>query len=447
MPFALQPALPRYDPRRRPWLTVFLLLVATLASTIRLKLGPAQYLELIYFAQIVIIFSLFVRHGYRTVWLRTFVLLGSGYLLFSAVAIALAFYSLRFHFAYPHAIPVLTEPVLIAFVRTVELLANAFIMLWLADLFRNHPPALRFTLRLYFWTGVLSAVYSLLSWPIALLGFDAGGVDGSEHRFRGFYNEGGPYGLYALSVVLLGIALYRTAWEHRPRLLVALPLLVVALILSASKAAIIATAVLLLLNGLFASSFTRRIAVVLALGVVFLASFQSVNFGLTLQGFLHAADTYERGSTLHPNDGNYVIGRVAGLFIVPRMVAAHPISGVGWGNYGLLRNLPEYRGASAFAFENDQPALGLLGDAAEFGIPLDVFLALLLFLPFFLLRRLRRPVYLTNLALLQPLVHLCGAQLNLTYPWIVTSFVLGLAYSAKFPATQLPESSNLTAAQ
>jgi hypothetical protein len=65
----------------------------------------------------------------------------------------------------------------------------------------------------------------------------------------------------------------------------------------------------------------------------------------------------------------------------------------------------------------------------ELGIPLILYLASCLLLPFIYLRRIKSPLYLTNLALLQPLVHLFGGQLNLTYPWIVTAFALGLGYS------------------
>ncbi len=438
MPSMLQAApiltLPEYGVARRPWLTAFLVLVATLASTIRLKVGPVQYLELIYFAQIFAVFVLFVRRNYHTGWLRPIVWIGGCYLFFCVAAIALAFYALRFHFAYPRDISSLNQPVVIAFVRSTELLLSVFAMLWLADLFRKDLPALRFTLRLYFWTGVLSALFSFLGWLLSLVGIGSFGVLLPEHRFFGFYNEGGPWGLYVLSLLLLGVVLHRLGWEPQRRLLFAMPLLLFGFVMSASKSAFVAAAVLLLFNSLFAGSQRSRITVVSILGIVLLIAAQTLNLSFVLQTLVRSADTYERISNLHSNDGNFVIGRIAGLFIVPRMVAAHPLSGVGWGNYGLLRNLPEYRGASAFTFENDQPALGLLGDAAEFGIPLDLFLLALLLLPFFYLRRLRSPVYLTNLALLQPLVHLFGGQLNLTYPWIATAFALGLAYSAAVPS-------------
>ncbi|MES2391442.1 MAG: hypothetical protein V4555_07365, partial [Acidobacteriota bacterium] len=48
--------------------------------------------------------------------------------------------------------------------------------------------------------------------------------------------------------------------------------------------------------------------------------------------------------------------------------------------------------------------------------------------PYLYARRVHAPLYIRNLALLQPLVHLFGAQLNLTYPWVTTAFALALTY-------------------
>jgi hypothetical protein len=157
-----------------------------------------------------------------------------------------------------------------------------------------------------------------------------------------------------------------------------------------------------------------------------------------LRQYQATAAQYERLSHLHSNDASFVYGRVAGAFIVPRMIAAHPITGVGWGNYGILRNAPEYRGAAVFTEDADDPGLGIFGLAAEMGLPLLGGLLFLLFLPFFYLRHLRTPIWLSNLALVQPIVHLYGAQLNLTYPWIVTAFALGLGlhYSGPIQISQ-----------
>ena len=147
--------------------------------------------------------------------------------------------------------------------------------------------------------------------------------------------------------------------------------------------------------------------------------------------------TYERSSHFRSMDPNFVYGRVAGAFIVPRMIAAHPLTGIGWGNYSALRNNPEFRGASQFVPEADEPGLGLLGSAADLGLPLLCLLMICLFAPVFYVRRRKVPLYVLNLALCQPIVHIFGGQLNLTYPWITTALALGLAYSRRPNAVEI----------
>ena len=418
----------------RHWLLLFLILVATLASTVVLKVGPVQYLELIYFTQIFIVFLLFGARRFQTSWLRWYTRLGGMYFLFCVVALALAVSSLRFEFSYPYEPSFFHYPLIIAVVRSVELAASVFVMLWLADLFREDPTTFRFTIRAYYWTGVASAAYSLLSIPFSVPGPHSLGLTDTG-RFRGFYNEGGPYGLYALSVILIGIFLQRVRWESTRRIVLSEILLVLAIFMSGSKSALLAVVLLLTLDSLLIGNMVKRVAVALALAAILVFATVKLDFAALLRTYAETNATYERLSHQHALDGNYIVGRVAGAFIVPRMIAAHPVTGVGWGNYGLVRNIPEYRGAAAFSPENDQPALGLFGSAAELGVPLTVYLSLLLFLPFILLWRQRAPVYIANLALLQPLAHICGAQLNLTYPWIVSSFALAVAY-ASYPLVQ-----------
>jgi hypothetical protein len=260
---------------------------------------------------------------------------------------------------------------------------------------------------------------------------------------RGFYNEGGPYGLYLISVFLIGLALYQQKWVKKSALQFAFVLLSIAFIGSKSKAAFCAVLFILLVNGLLAKSLKRRVGLAL-LVIAFLAGiYQIVDLGKVAMAYQRATQAYEWLSHRHENDGNFIYGRIAGAFIVPKMVHEHPLIGVGWGNYGLLRNAPEYRGAAAFVSTYDEPALGIAGMTADLGIPLVLYLAGGLLLPFILLRRKKTPLYLTNLALLQPVIHLFGGQLNLTYPWIVTAFALGLGYSymkaVKVPDLAMPQ--------
>jgi O-antigen ligase len=205
--------------------------------------------------------------------------------------------------------------------------------------------------------------------------------------------------------------------------------------MSASKAAAVAVPIFFLLVGLTAKSFKTRLTLVIGLVAAVFAIAQVVDVGALFRTYRKNSDSYERTSALHKNDNNYVYGRVAGLFIVPRMVAAHPLTGIGWGNYGLVRNSPEYRGASEWAQIDDDPGLGIAGLTADLGLPLFVGLLCCIASPVFTVSRLRVPGIVASLVLAQPVVHLCGAQLNVTYPWIVTSFGLGLAFFLAKQAT------------
>ncbi len=411
------------------WQQFFLLTTAVLATTIILKVVAIQWLELLYLAQIALLFAQFIRNNLRSTWYLPYLWLAALYVLFMAIAMGLAIASLRFTFYIPVALPLFVYPVYITVSRVVELFASTFIMVWLADVFRQEPNKLRFTMRIYFWTGVVSAVYSYVSFVANRAGGTLWGSYLVNERFRGFYNEGGPYGLYLLTVIFVGLAIYSLRWEAMGSLRLGLGLLPVAFYKSYSKAAFSAVLVVLLINGLFTRGLGKRAVLLAGMAIIAVVGVRTVNLNEVLSLADADAAAYERASHLHANDGNYVYGRIAARFIVPRMIAAHPYSGIGWGNYGVLRNDPQYRGASVWSDIADQPGLGILGYAAEMGIPLLGYLVVLLFLPYLLLRRLRAATWLTNLALMSPLVHLFGAQLNVTYPWIVTAFALGLGYA------------------
>jgi len=411
------------------WLTIFLFLTGALASTILLKIGPIQYLEIIYFTELLVLLRILSANGFKFRWFRPYRNIALWYLIFALAAFALSVCALRYDFYFPDNVGILNRPILITISRIAELFASVSIMLYLAGKFREDHSKAAFTMRVYFWVGVASAVYSILSLPFNFAGIDVLGAYGSSHRMRGFYNEGGPYGLYLISVFLVGMSLYKQKWIKKNALRFAFVILSVVFLGSQSNAAFCAVIVILVVNGFLAASFARRMAVLASVAIFLVAVYQVIDLGAAIRAYQRGSQAYEWLSHRHAKDPSFIAGRVAGAFLVPKMVAAHPLVGVGWGNYGLVRNAPEYRGAAAFTDLNDDPGLGLLGMSGELGLPLVFVLGICLFLPFLYLRRIRAPLYLTNLALLQPFVHLFGAQLNLTYPWIATSFALGLGYS------------------
>jgi hypothetical protein len=426
-------AYPAHEPRTR-WQTAYFVLTGALASTILLKFDQIQYLEVIDLIQIIALLFVFIRRDYRVIWFRPFLHIGIGFLIYAILVSILAIASLRYDFYVPLEFSSLKGPGVIAVSRVVELAADVCGMLYLAHQFRLHPSWLRFTMRVYFWAGMASSVYSLISYPLAVLGIAELGTHEYMHRVKGFYNEGGPYGLYVLSLIVVGVILWRLVWERPRRIYWCMAALLPTLLLTYSKAAFLALFLLLAINMIFAASFTQRL-IVLASGTVLLAVvFHFVNLSLALQNYIRVSASYERASHLHVEDPSFVYGRIAGLFIVPRMVAAHPLTGIGWGNYGYLRNDPKYRGAATSVKGSDDPGLGIWGLTAEVGLPLFFYLIVLLGMPFFFARRRRVPLYVSSLALLQLVAHFFGAQLNLTYPWVITAFALGLIY---LPATTL----------
>jgi len=416
------------DPRTR-WQTTFLALTAMLSSTILLKVASIQYLELLYLLQIVILLVVFARRGYRVLWFRPFLRIGILYLFFAVVALVLTAAALRYDFYVPLDVDPLKAPGFIAISRIVELIADVSTMLYLAHIFRLHPGWLRFTMRIYFWTGTVSAVLSLISYPFAVLGIAELLTHQDAHRLKGFYGEGGPYGLYVLSLIVVGMILWRFDWERPIPLRWGMAALLVTLLLTRSKAGFVAAIILIAINTIVAASLTQRL-IVAASGVVFLvAVFQVINLSGVLLSYTDIGATYERASHFHSADASFVYGRVAGLFIVPRMVAAHPLAGIGLGNYGYLRNDPQYRGAAVWVPESDDASLGVWDLTADVGLPMFGVIILCLLQPFLCARRHRAPYYISTLALLPLIVHLCGAQLNLTYPWVIASFALGLIYA------------------
>lgn len=421
--------IPQNDDTRTIWQTIFLTLVGVLSSTVLLKIAMVQYLEILYFFEIILLLLIFTSNGYQVVWYRPFLRLATFWAMFLVAAIILGLASARFQFYLPDTISLLRTPIAVTFSRAFEIGASVAILLYLAHEFRKSVGKRRFTMRLYFWIGIASAVYSVISYPLDVAGIVSLGAYGDSHRLRGFYNEGGPYGLYVLSLFFVGVALEKQGFVSKLKIRASFLLLAVVFMMAVSKAAIFAGIALLLVNTFFGLSLRKRF-LMFGLGLVTLfATAQTPFISNAIKTYQNAGAAYERLSHFKAQDGNYVYGRVAGLFIVPRMIAAHPLTGVGLGNYGITRNAPEYRGTAVWVDEADDPGLGMAGYAAELGLPLVAFVYLCLLLPAIYLHRLQAPSYLINLALVQPVVHTFGAQLNLTYPWIVTMFALGLGFS------------------
>jgi len=113
------------------------------------------------------------------------------------------------------------------------------------------------------------------------------------------------------------------------------------------------------------------------LGCLGVAGFGKSIGSVFIQLSKHGDEIAARG-----NDYNLVVGRLSALHIVPKMILAHPVTGIGLGNYPLMRNDPMYLdGLPAVTEIEDLPALGIPGITAEMGVPITIWLVSLLLVP------------------------------------------------------------------
>ncbi len=404
------------------WAALFALLSAAPVLKIA-DIQAVEWLQLIWLCQAA---PVFIYRGMRVprsgLWRRY----GSGYAIFLLACIALAALSLRLEFYTPPDVSLLKQPFILSLSRIFEFFLAVFFMLKLAQEMRANPRTFRIALNAYIAVGTLSAVLSIIGWfAVKIAGISFFTVYGYEDRVRGFFNEGGPYGVFLVSVALMLLLRRRVFGAAFPFLHnVTLGLLLFALVLSGSKAGLLAAIGLLGLGLLFAGNKWQKCALVaggVLAGLIFLTLFQG-----KLLGYAYAYMDMDEAIAYRPDDPSLIMGRIAAASIVPKMLSAHPLLGIGPGNYSLMRNDPEYLQGLPPVDDWDLPGMGLFGAAAEFGIPLTLFFAFLLVRPLASAVRERAPAAIAVAAGFQPVAFLLGVNLNFFYPWLVAGFVMAL---------------------
>ncbi|HWQ53423.1 MAG TPA: O-antigen ligase family protein [Bryobacteraceae bacterium] len=399
--------------------------LAILSTMPVLRMGDVQAVEI---AQVICLGTMapiFVYRGLNIplggLWRRY----GIKYVLFLGLCVLVSGLSLRLSFHPPPDISWLKRPGLLSLSRIFELLLAAYFMIAIAETLRRRPALFRMVADAYAFAATLGACGSIVAWVLfRVAGIPSFPIYGADSRVRGLFNEGGPYGIFLVSavvVVLLRIHVVRPVYGfvHKTAVII----LLAALLLSGSKVGLLAAMGLCALALL--SGGRRRmlvLAVVLALIVtVFVTRFQG-----SLFGYLYAYLNFDEAYYYRPDDPSLIMGRIAAMLIVPRIISAHPLLGIGVGNYSLMRNDPDYLQGLPPVDEWDLAGMGLLGSAAEFGIPLTLFLFVLLVQPLLHTQRRKAPLILTLAAGFQPIAFLLGVNLNFFYPWLVAALVLSL---------------------
>jgi hypothetical protein len=417
---------------------VVMFFVCLLSVTTILKIGDVQYLELLLAADLPILLLAFAMSGFRVRVFRPFLRIGRSYFIFLVFAFLLAILALRQDFTLADE-TFLRQPLVVTVSRMAELVLDVTYMLYLASCSKEDEKLCIFGAKVYYWTAIAGGLYSVLSFPLNYAYGVALGTYGDSHRMRGFNIEGGPYGVYLVTVIALIYAVHRKGWLSRAQTFWGSCLMFVCLIGSQSKAAFFVLALLFLFYLVWSSSGWKRFTLIGTTALVFLVAAVVVDLPGKIEVYEQASNQYQKLSNLRSEDANFVMGRVAGAVLSPRMIAAHPLVGIGWGNYPLVRDDPEYRRGSSFSmYPGDAPGLGLIDYVVELGIPLWVYLTWILMKPAYYLRRSGADPRVVALAALHPLVVSLGTHLNLIYPWAVVALALGMGFNRWHAVQETP---------
>jgi hypothetical protein len=332
----------------------------------------------------------------------------------------------------------LKQPVIFSLSKLLQLASIVCGFFWLTNIFLNNKNLLVQGMTAYWRTGLVVSWYAIASYLVVAIAhlspenstmFPGAYGESPYLRARGFFNEGGPFGMYLVSVFVIGFL--RRHMTKQPLGKVNTVVLSIAFLLSASKAGFFTAALLILYSVITAASFRKKIAYLVLSTVLLCGVAVWLNLGTILLGYMASYQNVEDKIALVGRDPNVVLGRIAALYIVPRMISAHPITGIGIGNYPIIRNDPHYLGSlPSMTDAEDLPAIGIPGIAAETGIPAALWLVVLLFAPYWASRKGASIIAVA--ALYQPLAHNLGVQLTFAYPWFLTACALAaLSYEPK----------------
>lgn len=380
----------------------FLILIIVISCQLTdITIGPVKFWELL----AIIFFPFFIRRiEKKMLWfLFAFTLL----LIFSVLKGVIT----SIHYEY---FSTLKSKYVISFVRYAELILCLIVALIPFNLIKNRNVNFTFIAKKFLTFNLVFTIFVLGLYIFDLI-FKTSIVSyGGAHRLRGFYVEGGPYGLYISTLIFLELSLFKRK--------VAIIVFLIALFLTQSKAGFVAFFLLLFfaifqnnktLSGflnpknIFRFAFTIILVAIIGLG----ATYKIAN------NYFQDIQNIDEEIKGRENDSSLVMGRIAASDIGPRILQDNPFFGVGLGAYSLVRNNINYRGGFPVVNGWDLTGLGgffnLLVENGIFGLVIFIY-AIKKYFSFN-----QVGIYFLVLFVL-PFV--LGAQLYMVYPWLYLGF-------------------------
>jgi hypothetical protein len=272
------------------------------------------------------------------------------------------------------------------------------------------------------WNIIITIVFAVIYVLVfsGILPLQSSIVVYENNRLRGFYNEGGPYGLMLSFIFML------TSFQPKSniRILKQIFLFVIIAFCARSKAGVLLIVVwIAMLN--FEYLKQKFKILVLPIIVVFLIGFYYLFINISSM-YITELNRVKQSVVERPTDINLILGRVSGTYIVPNMVKENPFFGIGLGNYPLLRNNTEYR-----AFFPKPPKDVLNIDAHGFGGLVDIIVEMgiigfILFVSIiYQLYKELKSLNKGHILLTGFLLLFCfGVQIYFLYPWAFLGIIL-----------------------
>jgi len=322
-----------------------------------------------------------------------------------------------------HGTYFLSVPGLVVVMRLTELGLCVFYGFYAAELMRRDSKLREYAMKCYVWSAVVSAWIVFACFPLYQFAHIEILVYG-DNRGRGGFTEGGPWGMYLVTAAIVArILTVRKEFTHRQAVFVFFTMAGAFLAARSKSSAALAT--LILLVGIFwKSDWRQKITSLIGIGLVATAFWFLLDVPAWWQESKKVRLMAEVMVQNDPANPNVAYGRIAAAVIVPRMIAAHPLLGIGFGHYSVMRNDPEYLGIMYPVEGYDLPGLGVVSMAAELGIPCLVALFMMMLYPAYWANKTGAHRLVFSLALAQPLVTLLGANVTFIYPWLISGFAL-----------------------
>jgi hypothetical protein len=318
---------------------------------------------------------------------------------------------------------VIKAPYIISLGRYAELVSCITLGCIGYSLFQKYPKESQNSIKrlvninIYITAAIVFVYFMVL---LRIIPMDKSIVVYAEYRLKGFYVEGGPYGLMLMFIFMLTSFLEKS----KSRLFKQFFLFIVIVLFAKSKAGF-----LCLLVWIFLQNFSYlKVKLKAFLYPILIVGLIGFYFAFTAISYMYVEklDKIRKEVRLRPNDPNLIMGRLSGFYIAPNMIKENPVFGIGLGNYPLLRNNKEYRG---FFPLPDKTILD--ADASGFGGIIDIVidmgivgLLVFMYLNYLIVKRLfgKNKGVVLQLGFL--ILFLFGVQLYFSYPWAFLGVIL-----------------------